>query len=254
MLKVLVPIKRVVDAATKVRVKNDFTGVDLASVKMAMNPFCEIAVEEAVRLKEKHLAKEVVAFTIGPKQAVETLRTALAMGADKAIHVTTDLRLDQDVLPLTVAQVLRKIVERDQYRLVLLGKQSIDGDCGQTGQLLAGMLGWPQATQLFKFTLEGESATAVREIDGGLQTLRFSLPAIVTCDLRLNQPRFTAIPNIVKAKKKPVETIDLKTLGVDLTPGYVTERMEPPATRKAGIKVSSVDELLDKLKNEAKVL
>ena len=254
MLKVLVPIKRVVDAATKVRVKADFSGVDLTSVKMAMNPFCEIAVVEAVKLREKKAASEVVAITIGPKQASETLRNALAIGADRGIHVQTDLRIDQDLLPLTVARVLRKIVERDAFRLVVLGKQSIDGDCGQTGQLLAGMMGWAQATQLYKLTIEGEMVTAVREIDGGLQTLKFALPGIVTCDLRLNTPGPIAIPNIMKAKKKPIETIDLKTLGIDLTPGYVTERVDPPAGRKGGVKVASVDELLEKLRSEAKVL
>lgn len=254
MLKVLVPIKRVVDAATKVRVKTDFSGMDLASAKMAMNPFCEIAVVEAVKLRTMKAVSEVVALTIGPKQASETLRNALAIGADRGIHIQTDLRLDQDLLPFTVASVLRKIVERDAFRLVILGKQSIDGDCGQTGQLLAGMMGWAQATQLYKLTVEGETVTAVREIDGGLQTLKFVLPAVVTCDLRLNTPGPIAIPNIMKAKKKPIETIDLKTLGVDLTPGYVTERVEPPPSRKGGVKVASVDELLEKLRSEAKVL
>lgn len=254
MLKVLVPIKRVVDAAAKVRVKSDFTGMDLTSVKMAMNPFCEIAVTEAVKLKTAKVASEVVALSIGPKQAAETLRTALAMGADKGIHIHTNLKLDQELLPLSVATIIRKIVERDAYRLVILGKQSIDGDCGQTGPMLAGMLGWSLATQLYKLSIEAETLTAVREIDGGLQTLRLALPSILTCDLRLNHPGPIAIPNIMKAKKKPIETIELEALGVEVTSGYVTEKVESPPTRKAGVKVADVDELLHKLRTEAKVL
>ncbi len=254
MLKILVGAKRVVDYAAKIRITPDSAGVDLATVKMSMNPFCEIAVEEAVRLKEAGKAAEVTVMTVGPKSATDVLRTALAMGADKAIHVQVEERTDKDVLPLTIARILKAIVLRDKFDLVMLGKQSIDGDNNQTGQILAGMLGWPQATFLNKLTIEGKQVTAVRDIDGGTQTLQFELPAVVTGDLRLNTPRFTAIPAIMKAKKKIIETITAAELGVSLMPEYKTVKVEPPAKRTAGIMVESVDQLIDKLRNEAKVI
>ncbi|CAG9325898.1 unnamed protein product [Blepharisma stoltei] len=253
MLKVLVGAKRVIDAYAKVRLLPDNSGVDLSTVKMAMNPFCEIAVEEAVRLKEAGKASEVTVLTIGPKQASDVLRAALAMGADKAIHVHVEERIDRDILPLSIAQLFRALITRDNYNLVLLGKQSIDSDSNQVGQLLAGLLNWPQATFLNKLEI-GQIIRATREIDGGLQTIEFPPPAVLTCDLRLNTPRFTAIPAIMKAKKKPLETLTPDKLGVDLTPGYQTLSVEPPDKRKAGIKVESVDQLLDKLRNEAKVI
>ena len=254
MLKILVATKRVVDYAAKIRILPDGSGVDLSTVKMSLNPFCEIAVEEAVRLKESKVASEVTVLTVGPKSATDILRTALAMGADKAIHVQVEERTDKDILPLTVARLLRALVLRDKYNLVLLGKQAIDGDNNQTGQLLAGMLDWPQGTFLSKLEVNDQIIRAIREIEGGLQTLEFPPPAVLTCDLRLNTPRFTSIPAIRSAKKKTIEEISAQSLGVSLTPEYRTTLVEPPAKRKAGIKVESVDELIDKLKNEAKVL
>lgn len=253
MLKVLVGAKRVIDAYAKVRLLPDNSAVDLTTVKMAMNPFCEIAVEEAVKLKESGKAAEITVVTVGPKQSSDVLRTALAMGADKAIHVHTEERIDKDILPLSIAQIFKALVERDNYNLVILGKQSIDTDSNQTGQLLAGILGWPQATFLYKLDV-AQTITATREIDGGLQIVEFPPPAVLTCDLRLNTPRFTAIPAIMKAKKKPLETLTADKLGVDLTPGYRTLSVESPAKRKAGVMVESVDQLIDKLRNEAKVI
>uniref|UniRef100_A0A7S3PBZ9 Electron transfer flavoprotein subunit beta n=1 Tax=Amphora coffeiformis TaxID=265554 RepID=A0A7S3PBZ9_9STRA len=252
-MKVLVGIKRVVDYAVKVRVSNKT--VDLSSVKQSMNPFCEIAVEEAVRLKEAKKASEVVAVSIGPKQCTETLRTALAMGCDRGIHIQTNLRTDyMELQPFAIAQMLQKVVEKESSDLVLLGKQGIDSDCGQTGPLLAGFLNWPQITFAAKVETDGTSLTVERETDAGTETVQADLPAVVTCDLRLNEPRYATLPNIMKAKKKPVETMAAEDLGVDLTPqNVVLEVMEPPP-RKEGIMVGDVDELVDKLRNEAKVI
>ncbi|RMH37962.1 MAG: electron transfer flavoprotein subunit beta/FixA family protein [Gammaproteobacteria bacterium] len=249
-MKILVAIKRVVDANVKVRVKADGSGVDTANVKMSMNPFCEIAVEEAVRLKEKGVANEVVVVSIGPQAAQETLRTALALGADRAVLVHTEETLDS----YHVAQVLAKIVESEKPDLVLLGKQAIDSDNNQTGQMLAALMDWPQGTFASKVEINDGKLLVTREIDGGLETLEMSLPAVVTTDLRLNEPRFASLPNIMKAKRKPLDVIEAESLGVDLTPHVEVLKVEPPAERKAGIKVASVAELVDKLKNEAKVL
>ncbi|GAB4822525.1 hypothetical protein N2152v2_009571 [Parachlorella kessleri] len=237
----------------RVRVKPDKSGVDLANVKMSMNPFCEIAVEEAIRLKEKKLADEVVAITIGPKQCQDTLRTALAMGADRGIHVLTD---SSEVQPLAVAKLLAAAAKQEQPGLVLLGKQAIDDDSNQTGQMLAGLLGWPQATFASKVELEGgaAAATVTREVDGGLEKVRVKLPAVVTSDLRLNEPRYATLPNIMKAKKKPIQTVSPQDWGVDVSPRLQTLQVEEPAKRKGGVILGSVAELVDKLKNEAKVL
>jgi len=249
-MKILVPVKRVVDYNVKIRVKPDGSGVETANVKMSLNPFDEIAVEEAVRLKEKGKATEVVAVSIGPKGAEETLRTALAIGADRAIHVTTE----QETQPLAVAKALVKLADKEQPQLIIMGKQAIDDDCNQTGQMLAALLNWGQATFASKVELGEGSVTVTREIDGGLETLELKLPAIITTDLRLNEPRYASLPNIMKAKKKPLEAIDPATLGVDFTPRLTTLKVEEPATRKAGIKVATVDELVAKLKQEARVI
>jgi len=254
MLKILVSAKRVVDYAAKIRVLADKSGVDLSTVKLSMNPFCEIAVEEAVRLKESGKASEVTVVTVGPKAASDILRTALAMGVDKAIHIQVEERADKDILPLPVARLLRALVNRDKYNLVLMGKQSIDGDNSQTGQLLSGMLNWPQGTCLNKLSIENDSILAVKEIEGGLQTIRFKYPAVLTCDLRLNTPRTISIPSIMKAKKKPIEVLSPDTLGVNMASDYGTVTVEAPGNRKAGVMVESVEQLLDKLRNEAKVL
>ncbi|KDO22809.1 electron transfer flavoprotein subunit beta [Saprolegnia parasitica CBS 223.65] len=251
-MKVLVAVKRVVDYAVKVRVTP--TGVDLNNVKMSMNPFCEIAVEESIRLKEQKLATEVIAVSIGPKQAQETLRTALAMGCDRGIHIETDMRLDQDLQPLAVAKLLAKIVEEEKPEVVVLGKQSIDSDACQTGGFLAGLLNYPQATFASKLTIADKKATVTRETDAGVETLECPLPAVLTADLRLNQPRYATLPNIMKAKKKPIATKSIADLGVDVTPRITTVKVENPATRKAGIIVPDVDTLVDKLKNEASVI
>ncbi|MFP5382521.1 MAG: electron transfer flavoprotein subunit beta/FixA family protein [Gammaproteobacteria bacterium] len=249
-MKVLVAIKRVVDYNVKVRVKADQTGVDLANVKMAMNPFCEIAVEEAVRLKEKGVVSEIIVATVGKKEAQEQLRTALALGADRAILVETDV----DAQPLAIAKALKAIVDKEGVQLVITGKQAIDGDNNQTGQMLAALMGASQGTFASKVEVSGDSVKVTREIDGGLQTVDLKLPAIVTTDLRLNEPRYASLPNIMKAKKKPLDTVTGADLGVDFTPRAKTLKVEPPADRKAGIKVKTVDELVDKLKNEAKVI
>jgi len=249
-MKILVPVKRVVDYNVKIRVKTDGTGVETANVKMSMNPFDEIAVEEAVRLKEKGKATEVVAVSIGPKGAEETLRTALAIGADRAIHVPTDL----ETQPLAVAKALVKIADKEQPQLIILGKQAIDDDCNQTGQMLAALLGWGQATFASLVELGEGSVQVTREIDGGLETLELKLPAIITTDLRLNEPRYASLPNIMKAKKKPLDVMEAAALGVDFTPRLTTVKVEEPAVRKAGIKVASVDELVAKLKQEARVI
>ncbi len=249
-MKILVPVKRVIDYNVKARVKADNSDVDLANVKMAMNPFCEIAVEEAVRLKEAGHATEVVLVSIGDKACQEQLRTGLALGADKAIHVNTDAKLES----LHVAKLLAKVLETEAAELVILGKQSIDADNNQTGQMLAALTSRPQATFASEVVVADNQVTVTREIDGGLQTLALDLPAIITTDLRLNEPRYASLPNIMKAKRKPLDVIEADTLGVDLTPRITTVKVEEPAKRAGGIKVSSVSELVDKLKNEAKVL
>lgn len=254
-MKILVGVKRVVDYAVKVRVQKG--SVNLNSVKMSLNPFCEIAVEEAVRLKEAKAAKEVVALSIGPKQCAETLRTALAMGCDRAIHVSTDMRTDyMELQPYAIAKMIHKIVDQEQSDLVLLGKQGIDSDCGQTGPLLAGFLSWPQVTYAANLTADDSGGITVeRETDSGTETIKIpSLPAVVTCDLRLNEPRYATLPNIMKAKKKKIDTINANDLGVDLTTyNEVVEVFEPPP-RKEGVFVESVDELLVKMRDEAGVI
>ena len=249
-MKVLVPVKRVIDYNVKVRVKPDQSGVDLANVKMSMNPFDEIAVEEAVRLKEKGLVEEIVVVSIGPSQAQETIRTALAMGADRGILIQSDV----DVEPLAVAKLLKAVVAEEAPRLVLMGKQAIDGDNNAVGQMLSALLDWPQATFASKLELAGDKANVTREVDGGLQTLSVSLPAVVTTDLRLNEPRYATLPNIMKAKKKPMEVVKPADLGVDVTPRLTTVTVTEPPKRSAGIKVADIAQLVDKLKNEAKVI
>ena len=253
-MKVLVPVKRVIDYNVKVRVKADGSGVDLANVKMSMNPFDEISVEQAIRLKEAGQADEVVAVSIGVKQAQETLRTALAMGADRAILVVATDDVHNDIEPLTVAKILKGIVDEEQPQLVILGKQAIDDDANQTGQMLSAMLGWAQATFASKLEIEGDHANVTREVDGGLQTIKVDMPLIMTTDLRLNEPRYASLPNIMKAKKKPMDTKSPADYGVDTAPRLeVVPTVEPPK-REAGIIVSDVAELVDKLKNEAGVL
>ena len=249
-MKVLVAIKRVVDYNVKVRVKADNSGVDLANVKMSMNPFCEIAVEEAVRLKEKGVATEIVAVTVGPTAAQEQLRTALALGADRAVLVESADELSS----LAIAKALKAVVDKEQPQLVILGKQAIDSDNNQTGQMLAALSGYAQGTFASEVAVDGDSVKVTREIDGGLQTVALKLPAIVTTDLRLNEPRYASLPNIMKAKKKPLEVVKPEDLGVSTASTVTTLKVEAPAARSAGIKVKSVDELVDKLKNEAKVI
>ena len=247
-MKVLVPVKRVIDYNVKARVKADGSGVDLANVKMSMNPFDEIAVEEAIRLKEKGAATEIVAVSIGVKQAAETLRTALAMGADRAILVVAADDVHQDIEPLAVAKILKAIVDDEQPQLVIAGKQAIDNDMNATGQMLSALLGWSQATFASKLEIAGDAAHVTREVDGGLQTIEVKLPAIVTADLRLNEPRYASLPNIMKAKKKPLEEKTADDYGVDVTPRLTVVKTREPEGRKAGIKVGSVDELVSKLK------
>ncbi|GEC94965.1 electron transfer flavoprotein subunit beta [Zoogloea ramigera] len=249
-MKILVPIKRVVDYNVKIRVKADQSGVELANVKMAMNPFDEIAVEEAVRLKEAGKATEIVAVSAGVAQCQETLRTAMAIGADRGILVESDVELQ----PLAVAKLLKALVDKEQPQLVILGKQAIDDDSNQTGQMLAALLGWPQATFASKVEVGGDGVQVTREIDGGLETLALPLPAVITTDLRLNEPRYATLPNIMKAKKKPLETVKPAELGVDVAPRLTTLKVVEPAARSAGIRVGDVAQLIDKLKNEAKVL
>ncbi|MBF0890759.1 electron transfer flavoprotein subunit beta/FixA family protein [Gluconobacter sp. LMG 1744] len=253
-MKILVPVKRVVDYNVRIRVRPDGSGVDLANVKMSMNPFDEIAVEEAIRLKEKGVAAEVVVVSIGVAQAKDTLRTALAMGADRAILVTATDDVNVDLEPLSVAQILSKVVANEKPGLVIAGKQAIDNDMNATGQMLAALLGWGQGTFASALTVEDGSAVVTREVDGGLQTLRLKLPAVVTTDLRLNEPRYVALPNIMKAKKKPLEELSLDTLGVEVRPRLTVLKTVEPPQRQAGVKVGSVDELVSKLKNEAGVL
>ncbi|MDK3019641.1 electron transfer flavoprotein subunit beta/FixA family protein [Pseudodonghicola flavimaris] len=249
-MKVLVPVKRVVDHNVKIRVKADGSGVDLANVKMSMNPFDEIAIEEAVRLKEAGTADEVIAVSVGPAQAQDVLRTALAMGADRAILITVDGAVE----PLAVAKLLKGVVATEEPGLVILGKQAIDDDCNQTGQMLSALLGWSQATFASEIVLAGGKAKVTREVDGGLQAIEVALPAIVTADLRLNEPRYASLPNIMKAKKKPLDSKTPEDFGVTVAPRLSVLRVEEPAARTAGIKVGSVAELLDKLKTEAGVI
>ena len=249
-MKVLVPVKRVVDYNVKVRVKPDGSGVETANVKMSMNPFDEIAVEEAMRLKEAGVATEIVAVSIGTAQCQETLRTALAIGADRAILVETGV----EIQPLAVAKLLKAIVAKEQPGLVIMGKQAIDDDSNQTGQMLAALLGWSQATFASKLKVNGAAAQVTREVDGGLETISVKLPAVVTTDLRLNEPRYVTLPNIMKAKKKPLETLTPEALGVDVAPRLKTLKVQEPPKRSAGKLVKSVQELVEKLKNEAKVI
>ncbi len=249
-MKVLVAIKRVIDYNVKIRVKSDGSGVETQNVKFSMNPFDEIAVEEAVRLKEAGKAAEVVVVSVGPAACSETLRTALAMGADRGILVASD----EEAQPLAVAKVLKALVDKEQPGLIILGKQAIDDDSNQTGQMLAALLGRPQGTFASKLEIVGESVTVTREVDGGLETVSLRLPAVVTTDLRLNEPRYASLPNIMKAKKKPIDTVSPADLGVDVAPRLVTLKVEEPPKRKAGIKVPDVAALVDKLKNEAKVI
>jgi electron transfer flavoprotein beta subunit len=253
-MKVLVPVKRVIDYNVKVRVKGDGSGVDLANVKMSMNPFDEIAVEEAIRLKEKGTASEVVAVSVGVRQAQETLRTALAMGADRAILIVATEDVHTDIEPLAVAKLLAAVVKEEEPGLVLCGKQAIDNDMNATGQMLAALLGWSQATFASEVAVEGEHALVTREVDGGLQTIRAKMPCIVTVDLRLNEPRYASLPNIMKAKKKPLDEKTPADYGVDVAPRLTIVKTAEPPTRKAGVKVGSVDELIDVLKNDAGVL
>lgn len=249
-MKILVAIKRVIDYNVSVRVKSDESDVDLANVKMAMNPFCEIAVEEAVRLKEKGVASEILVVSIGPKQSQEQIRTAMALGADRGIHIETDEKLEA----LSVARLLKAVVEKESPDMVIMGKQSIDTDNNQTGQMLGALTGMPQATFASAVVVEDQKAKVTREVDGGLRTIAIDLPAIVTTDLRLNEPRYATLPNIMKAKRKPLETLSPADLGVELTASHTLVKVVPPPGRQAGIKVASVEELVSKLKTEAKVL
>ncbi len=249
-MKILVPVKRVVDFNVKIRVKPDGSGVELANIKMSMNPFDEIAIEEAIRLKEAGKATEIVAVSIGPAQASETIRTALAMGADRGILVKTDGAVE----PLAVAKILKGIVEAEQPGLVILGKQAIDDDCNQTGQMLAALLGWAQGTFASKLVIDGDTVTVTREVDGGLQTVKLKAPVIVTTDLRLNEPRYASLPNIMKAKKKPIDEKTPDAYGVDVKPRLQVVKTTEPPGRKSGVKVGSVAELVGKLKDEVGVL
>jgi electron transfer flavoprotein beta subunit len=249
-MKVLVPVKRVVDFNIKVRVKADGSGVEISNVKMSMNPFDEISVEEALRLKEGGVATEVIVVSMGSSHCQETLRTAMAMGADRGILVETDAELQ----PLAVAKLLKALVEKEQPQLVILGKQAIDDDFNQTGQMLAALLGWPQGTFASKLTIAGGEAEVTREIDGGLETLMLKLPAVITSDLRLNEPRYVTLPNIMKAKKKPIDTLKPDALGVDVAPRLSTVKVQEPPRRQAGSRVADVTDLVHKLRNEAKVI
>ena len=249
-MKVLVPVKRAIDYNVKVRVKPDNSGVDLANTKMSINPFCEIAVEEAVRLKEKGVATEIVVVSVGDKSCQEQIRTALALGADRGIQVDTDLSLDS----LQIAKLLKQVVDKEEPKLVILGKQSIDSDNNQTGQMLAALTGMPQGTFASEVVVDGEKVKVTREIDGGLQTVELSLPAVVTTDLRLNEPRYASLPNIMKAKRKPLDVMAAADFGVDLTSKVSVIKVEPPAQREGGAKVADVAELVEKLKTEAKVI
>jgi electron transfer flavoprotein beta subunit len=250
-MKVLVTVKRVIDPYVKVRVKSDNTGVETANIKMTMNPFCEIAVEQAVRMKEAGTVSEIVVVSVGTAQSQETLRTAMAMGADRGILVDAGRA---DVEPLAVAKLIKAVIDKEQPQLVITGKQAIDDDSNQTGQMIAALAGWPQATFISNITVNGDNADVTREIDGGLEKLNIRLPAVVTTDLRLNEPRYVTLPNIMKAKKKPLETIKPDALGVDVTPRLKTLKVQEPPSRKAGVKVADVKELVDKLRNEARII
>ena len=249
-MKVLVAVKRVIDYNVKIRVKADNTGVETANVKMSMNPFDEIAVEEAIRMREKGLATEVIAFSAGPAQCQETIRTALAMGADRGVLVQSDAELQ----PLAVAKLMKAVVDKEQPGMVIVGKQAIDDDCNQTGQMLAALLGWAQGTFASKLAIADGKATVTREVDGGLETVELKLPIVITTDLRLNEPRYASLPNIMKAKKKPIEQVTPEALGVDPAPRLVTLKVEEPPKRQGGAKVPDVPALIDKLRNEAKVI
>jgi electron transfer flavoprotein beta subunit len=249
-MKILVPVKRVVDFNVKIRVKPDGSGVELANIKMSMNPFDEIAIEEAIRLKEAGKATEIIAVSIGPAQASETIRTALAMGADRGILVKTEVAVE----PLAVAKILKAVVDAEKPGLVILGKQAIDDDSSQTGQMLAALLGWAQGTFASKLTIEGDSVTVIREVDGGLQTVKLKMPAIISTDLRLNEPRYASLPNIMKAKKKPIDDKTPEAYGVDIKPRLQVLKTTEPPGRKSGVKVASVAELVGKLKDEAGIL
>ena len=249
-MKLLVPVKRVIDYNVKVRVKSDNTGVETSNVKMSMNPFDEIAIEEAVRMKEAGTASEIIAVSMGLQQCQETIRTALAMGADRGIHVKTD----DELQPLAVAKLLKALVDKESPDLVILGKQAIDDDSNQTGQMLAALLDWPQGTFASGVELSDGKATVIREVDGGLETIEINTPAVITTDLRLNEPRYASLPNIMKAKKKPIDEMSPDELGVDIAPRLTTLKVEEPPTRQAGVMVESVAALVDKLKNEAKVI
>ncbi|MFB0922709.1 MAG: electron transfer flavoprotein subunit beta/FixA family protein [Alphaproteobacteria bacterium] len=249
-MKLLVPVKRVIDYNVKVRVKSDNTGVETSNVKMSMNPFDEIAIEEAVRMKEAGTASEIIAVSMGVQQCQETIRTALAMGADRGIHVKTD----DELQPLAVAKLLKALVDKESPDLVILGKQAIDDDSNQTGQMLAALLDWPQGTFASGVELSDGKATVIREVDGGLETIEINTPAVITTDLRLNEPRYASLPNIMKAKKKPIDEMSPDELGVDIAPRLTTLKVEEPPTRQAGVMVESVAALVDKLKNEAKVI
>ena len=253
-MKVLVPVKRVIDYNVKVRVKADGSGVDLANVKMSMNPFDEIAVEEAIRLREAGKVEEIIAVSIGVKQSQETLRTALAMGADRAILIVATEDVHQDIEPLAVAKILKGVVDAEQPGLVICGKQAIDNDMNATGQMLSALMGWSQATFASELTIDGDTATVTREVDGGLQTIKVNMPAVVTVDLRLNEPRYASLPNIMKAKKKPLDEKTPADYGVDAASRLTIVKTTEPETRKAGVKVASVDELVAKLKDEAGVI
>jgi electron transfer flavoprotein beta subunit len=249
-MKALVAVKRVVDYNVKIRVKADHTGVETANVKMSMNPFDEIAVEEALRLREGGVVEEIIVVSAGIQQCQETIRTALAMGADRGVLVVTDVELQ----PLAVAKLLKAVIEKEGPEIVIIGKQAIDDDCNQTGQMLAALLGWPQATFASRLTITNGSAEVTREVDGGLETVKLKMPAVVTTDLRLNEPRYASLPNIMKAKKKPIDTVSPADLGVDVTPRLVTLKVEEPVKRQGGVKVGSVEELVSKLKTEARVI
>ena len=249
-MKILVAVKRVIDYNVKIRVKSDNTGVETANVKMSMNPFDEIAVEEGIKLREAGSAEELIAVSIGPQQCQETIRTALAMGADRGIHVEADANVE----PLAVAKILKALVEKEGVELVIVGKQAIDDDSNQTGQMLAALLGWPQGTFASKLAVGADGFEVTREVDGGLETVKLARPAVVTTDLRLNTPRYASLPNIMKAKKKPIDAVAVADLGVDVTPRLTVLKVEEPPKRLAGVKVESVQELVDKLKNEAKVI
>jgi electron transfer flavoprotein beta subunit len=249
-MKVLVTVKRVIDPYVKVRVKSDGSGVETANIKMTMNPFCEIAVEQAVRMKEAGTVSEIVVVSIGVPQSQETLRTAMAMGADRGILVETSA----DVQPLAVAKLVKAVIDKEQPKLVITGKQAIDDDSNQTGQMISALMGWPQATFISNITVNGDSAEVTREIDGGLEKLTIKLPAVVTSDLRLNEPRYVTLPNIMKAKKKPLEVLKPEALGVDVSPRLKTLKVQEPPSRSAGVKVADVKELIAKLKNEARII